>query len=318
MKNTILTTALALIISNHTQAQEAVTAKVFGGSSQYRTWSVGANAGVLSPIVFLGGSNDYTNWNGDLGYGILIRKQLAPSFSLTGNLLRGDVSGNNEEAPGRIQNDRREFVTEIGYAADIRGELTVGTMSFLKRSNGLSFQLSAGFGLMGYAPAITAADNRITDYKGRAGDEGNNEYVKELYMPIGVGARFKVSEVVNFNLGYSMHYMDGDNLDGLYKGGKDKYSYGNAGLEFLLGSKAKPAMQWNNPWRSMYDELKDPGLRNEVNDLKNRINKIDTDIKKLKADSDGDGVADQFDKCPQTPAHTKVDGSGCPLLTLEE
>ncbi len=30
-------------------------------------------------------------------------------------------------------------------------------------------------------------------------------------------------------------------------------------------------------------------------------------------DSDGDGVMDQFDKCPNTPKGVRVDGSGCPL-----
>lgn len=30
-------------------------------------------------------------------------------------------------------------------------------------------------------------------------------------------------------------------------------------------------------------------------------------------DSDGDGVADKLDKCPNTPSGTVVDGSGCPL-----
>ncbi len=30
-------------------------------------------------------------------------------------------------------------------------------------------------------------------------------------------------------------------------------------------------------------------------------------------DSDGDGVMDQFDKCPDTPKGVRVDGSGCPL-----
>ena len=33
----------------------------------------------------------------------------------------------------------------------------------------------------------------------------------------------------------------------------------------------------------------------------------------MKKDSAGDGVSDQFDKCPGTPAGTAVDGSGCPL-----
>lgn len=30
-------------------------------------------------------------------------------------------------------------------------------------------------------------------------------------------------------------------------------------------------------------------------------------------DDDGDGVANKFDKCPDTPAGTAVDGAGCPI-----
>jgi len=32
-------------------------------------------------------------------------------------------------------------------------------------------------------------------------------------------------------------------------------------------------------------------------------------------DDDADGVANKFDKCPETPANTVVDGAGCPLKT---
>ncbi len=35
--------------------------------------------------------------------------------------------------------------------------------------------------------------------------------------------------------------------------------------------------------------------------------------KPIMLDSDGDGVMDQFDKCPDTPKGVRVDGSGCPL-----
>jgi OOP family OmpA-OmpF porin len=62
----------------------------------------------------------------------------------------------------------------------------------------------------------------------------------------------------------------------------------------------------------MYDELKDPALRQEVEALKNRVANVEKSIEDLKKDSDGDGVADQFDKCAGTPAGTAVDGSGCP------
>ncbi|OIQ62952.1 outer membrane porin F precursor [mine drainage metagenome] len=63
----------------------------------------------------------------------------------------------------------------------------------------------------------------------------------------------------------------------------------------------------------MYDELYDAALRQEVEALKGRVANVETAVNGLKKDSDGDGVSDQFDKCPNTPAGTAVDGSGCPL-----
>ena len=47
--------------------------------------------------------------------------------------------------------------------------------------------------------------------------------------------------------------------------------------------------------------------------LRNDLNTTNANLAKFTADSDGDGVADFYDKCPGTPAGTKVDGSGCPL-----
>jgi OOP family OmpA-OmpF porin len=94
---------------------------------------------------------------------------------------------------------------------------------------------------------------------------------------------------------------------------KDKYSYGYAGLEFTLGSKSKANLDWVNPVAMMYDELYDAELRREVAALKTRVGNVESAVNDLKKDSDGDGVSDQFDKCPNTPAGTVVDGSGCEI-----
>ena len=179
----------------------------------------------------------------------------------------------------------------------------------------LTSSLSAGYGLVAYAPQVTAASGTVTDWKDRAGDSGDKKYVKEAYIPVGAGVKFKVSDRVAFNLGYTMHFIDSDNFDGVYAKAttKDKFSYGYAGLEFSLGSSAKPNLDWVNPLALMYDELKDPTLRQEVEALKNRVSNVEKSVEDLKKDTDGDGVADQFDKCPGTPAGTAVDGSGCPL-----
>jgi OOP family OmpA-OmpF porin len=313
------------LASAQDDATSTSSAKVFGGRGQYRTWSIGVNAGVLSPFLAIGGTNDFSNQEVNLGYGVSLRKQLGHAFGLEGNIFRGKVTGTNKdlaggflEVPNRTgggSTNIREFETEIGYSVDLRGVVNVATVDFLRRENAVNFFVSAGYGLMAYAPSTTESNGTVTDWKGVAGDDRDKEYVKEAYIPVGAGVKFKVSDRVAFNLGYTMHFIDGDNFDGVYAKptSKDKVSYGYAGLEFSLGSSAKPNLDWVNPLALMYDELKDPTLRQEVEALKNRVSNVEKSVEDLKKDTDGDGVADQFDKCPGTPAGTAVDGSGCPL-----
>lgn len=291
-------------------APASSSAKVFGGRHQYRTWSLGINGGVLAPVVLTGGSNDFNKWDVNLGYGVSLRKQLGHAFGLEGNVFRGKLSGSNDPA---VTGQPKTFETTIQYGLDLRGVVNVATVDFLRRENSVNFFVSAGYGVTAYAPKV---DN--FDWKGKA-DGGNNDYVKEAYIPVGAGVKFKVSDRVTFDLGYTMHFVDGDNVDGVYAKGtsKDKFSYGYAGLEFSLGSKSKPNLDWVNPVAMMYDELKDDALRKEVEALKGRVSNVEQAVEGLKKDSDGDGVSDQFDKCPGTPAGTAVDGSGCPLPKME-
>lgn len=302
------------------------SAKVFGGRAQYRTWSFGVNGGVLAPIIAIGGANDFNKWDVNLGYGLNIRKQLGNAFSLELNGVRGKLSGSNDNSIYGAGSTAKEFKTQLQYAADLRGVVNVGSVDFLRRENSVGFFVTAGAGYIAYNPVITMADGSVVDGKGMYGGNdgyhnskvktnGTKDYIHSFYIPVGVGVKFKVSERVNFNLGYTMNFVDEDNLDGVYAKGnsKDKFSYGYAGLEFSLGSSSKPSLEWSNPLATMYDELKDPSLRQEVEALKNRVSNVEKAVDDLKKDSDGDGVSDQFDKCPGTPAGTAVDGSGCPL-----
>ncbi|TDG37140.1 OmpA family protein [Pedobacter changchengzhani] len=307
------------------------SAKTFGGRAQYRTWSIGVNGGVLAPIVAIGGTNDFNRWDVNLGYGLNIRKQLGHSFALELNGLRGKVSGSNDMSIQGAASTDKSFETQLQYAADLRAVVNVGSIDFLRRENSVGFFVTVGGGYMAYAPKLTNAANVTTDFKGTGGGNpdggsaivksGNrSDYLKTFYIPVGAGVKFKVSERVNFNLGYTMNFMDDDNLDGVYgkTSSNDHFSYGYAGLEFSLGSSAKPSLEWTNPLATMYDELKDPSLRAELEALKKRVTSVEGAIEGLKKDTDGDGVADQFDKCPGTPAGTAVDGSGCPLPKMTE
>jgi OOP family OmpA-OmpF porin len=286
-------------------------AKVFGGAGQYNTWSIGVNVGATSPSLATGGANDFSNHKVELGYGVSVRKQLAHSFGLQLDLHGGKVAGNNDDRLGGVDNGYKSFSTRF-WSGTLSGVVNVATIDYLRRKNAINFFVSAGAGLAVYNPTGVLANNQPFTYTNA---DGSKHYVKELVIPVGAGVKFRLTDAVALNLGYTENFVDGDNFDGNKRGypTKDKYSYGYAGLEFTLGSKSKANLDWVNPVAMMYDELYDAALRQEVAALKTRVGNVESAVNDLKKDSDGDGVSDQFDKCPNTPAGTVVDGSGCEI-----
>mgnify|MGYP002353890482 FL=1 len=84
-------------------------------------------------------------------------------------------------------------------------------------------------------------------------------------------------------------------------------------------------MATHNPPAQMNSELRaaDAKLAAEIaagqENLNRKIaemNALQTELAKMKMDSDGDGVSDYFDKCPGTDRTVKVDGAGCPLPVI--
>lgn len=313
-KALVFSLVAALGLSEVSFAQDATSssAKVFGGRGQYRTWSLGVNAGVLAPVVAIGGTNDFTNWSPSLGYGLTLRKQVDHFFGIQFAYHGGELSYDNDGATVNLgSGPRTDGVTQISHALDLTGIANVGSIDFLKRENAVNFNLKAGFGYAAYH--WKEINPNSTPAKGTYGPDRDRNNIRNMYVPVGAGIKFKVSERVNFDLGYTMNFLDADDLDGTKGKGftKDKWSYTSAGIEFSLGSSAKPNLDWVNPLALMYDELKDPTLRQEVEALKGRVSALEA--ADLLKDSDGDGVADKLDKCPNTEAGIKVDGSGCPL-----
>jgi len=323
-----------------TGAAQAQDAKVFGGRSQYRTWSIGVNGGITSPNVLTGGSNAFGRKVGLFEapvkeyYGINVRKQFSSWFGLQLDANRGRIFTHNEDgltesvawAPQGVPTDGYQSAqTDVQYAVSLNGVFQFATIDFLRRENSVNFYASVGFGLMAFNPVLyTNNDGTGTEWnnKGNWGEDpfnrdfqGDKDYQKTSFIPVGLGVKFKLSDRVALDLGYTMNFTDAKALFGpvVNRTANDKFSYTHAGLEFSLGSKDKQDLNWTNPVATLYDELKDPELRNEVDALKQRVSALESTVQALSTDSDGDGVADKFDKCPNTPAGTQVDGSGCPI-----
>lgn len=297
--------------TDSTKSMSTGTAKVFGGRGQYNTWSFGLNAGAVSPVVAIGGVHDYTDYVVSLGYGASLKWQLAHSFALQLDANGGKVGGNNNSAIGGTRDGFRSYDTRF-WQGTLSGKVNVATIDFLRRKNSVNFFVNAGAGMIWYNPHFITTNNTEARY---LNTDGSKHYVKSLVIPVGAGVKFRLSDAWGLNLGYNVNFTDDDNLDALKRAypTKDKYSYGYGGLEYTFGSSSKPNLEWVNPVAMMYDELYDAALRQEVEALKGRVTNVENAVNDLKKDSDGDGVSDQFDKCPNTPAGTVVDGAGCPI-----
>jgi len=313
--------------SNLFKSLPVVLAGLFAGSAamaqdatptaQFRTWSVGVNAGALTPLSPLGGKNDFSNNKTSFGYGLYVKKQFTNYFSLRLDGVMGKLKGDNTEAFDSgitPSNTVSAFDTKLNYSASLNAVVNMFNIDMFKKENTLQLYTSVGAGLAGYKPTITTAAGTSL----YAGDKT----ISELIIPVGLGAKFKISDGVNLDLGWTINFVDGDNLDGFYKGASnDKYNYAYAGLEFALGKGKQLA--FHNPVAATYDEAL--AAKNTANALKGDLDaqkaenaKLRSEMADLLKDTDGDGVADKLDKCPGTPSGTVVDGAGCPLKTPEK
>ncbi len=297
------------------------TDKLFSKSSSYNTWSFGVTGGVMSPVVIAGGKNDFTNWETSFGFGGYVKKQLWHNFGLQADYMRGTLKADNAELLGngsQINSPINAYETEIKWAGSLSGVFNFGNFNILNRQSILSPYVSAGAGLMGYRPTITRKNGTTVEYS-------LGENIHELFVPIALGTKFKLSNRINLDLGYKMNFVDGDNLDGYYRDPQnDKFSYGYAGLEFALGAKSKSQLAFVNPaavlekdYVAKYDDMK-LLVDAEKAAMADERAKMLEEQKKFLADADKDGVSDYFDKCPNTPADVKVDGAGCPLPKMEK
>jgi len=87
---------------------------------------------------------------------------------------------------------------------------------------------------------------------------------------------------------------------------------GMAGLFFLVGCAEKPMA------KSVLDlsgNQEVAGWDDKKNECKPKIIVKEVIKYKIPKDSDGDGVPDIKDKCPNTPKNLAVDHNGCPIIT---
>jgi opacity protein-like surface antigen/outer membrane protein OmpA-like peptidoglycan-associated protein len=274
----------------------------FTGSSQFRKFYIGINGGALRPSLITGGSNDFTKPLYTFGYGGNLQYQFTHHFGLRADFLRGHLKGNNDNNywNGLPATDRvnSSFQTNLNSAYSLSGTYSFGNINWLRPTTKIVPYITAGGGYSYAKVSITPTGSTSSV------QYDNNATIHNFFVPVSLGVKINLSEMINLDLGYRAQIVDNDNFDGTYAHAnthKDKFSYGFLGIEFAFGKKGQKQLVFDNPASKMNDILQ------------NQITHIQTEVDSLKLgiiDSDGDGVADIFDKEPNTPKGCPVDSHG--------
>jgi hypothetical protein len=219
-------------------------------------------------------------------------------------------------------------------------------INFHHARNGIAFFGYAGLGALGYKTRMNSLDGNFSDYKfsdivkdptaskktirkalqsqmdktyESAADNGGGGHIldnKTLdFAPsIGAGIQYKLNKQFNIQVEDRYTFPADRYLDGSPFGkplgetvaigrAQESINYFSVGVCYNLKTKKKSVepLYWINPLDHAYSELSYP--RHMI--LPNPV----------LPDEDGDGVTDQFDKCPRTPKGVKVGVDGCPLDT---
>jgi outer membrane protein OmpA-like peptidoglycan-associated protein len=281
------------------------------------------------------------------GGAIHLRKALGYVFSLRLQYLYGTAKGLNWKPSIGYANN--SVWRDNGYAApdlvyynykstvqdlSLQGIVTLNNIRFHKQKTGMVIYGGLGIGATTYNTRVqvpetfssvsgrTYSDRKDTrnalkdllkdvPYKDAENENATKPKLGDHPLrPTGTalaGIAFKLGKRVNLAIEDRFTFTKDDLLDGqrwqerpvadpVLTGDYDSYNYFSVGLNFNLGSKAVEPLWWINPLDYAYSEINNP-----------KHMKLP---KPVFDDADGDGVVDQLDREPNTPAGCPVDTHG--------
>lgn len=129
--------------------------------------------------------------------------------------------------------------------------------------------------------------------------DGFGKYPEQAWaIPVGIGVKMKLGHGFDARFGTTLHITNTDLVDGVTNaslgarkgdGINDRFLFTSFAVGYSINTKPR-----EKRWK--------PTLTPEQ-----------MDVLALNDDEDGDGVSDWTDRCPHTPAGTRVDAFGCPV-----
>jgi outer membrane protein OmpA-like peptidoglycan-associated protein len=291
---------------------------------------------------YLNGTAKGMNWNASSNFGKNTAWTNYAAIQPTGSYNFGN--GSPSLIQDKVYYNYKNKTQDLG----LQGIITLNNVRFHKQKTGYVFYIGAGVGATAYETKVNALNAsgasyrslyssiQSVDYKNRKDvlnklkdgmDDtyetpaqnngprrpklGDNQTLRFSTTAL-AGVAFKLGKRINLALEDRHTFIKDDLLDGqqfqehpygdaALTGNWDSYNYLSLGLNFNLGSKSVEPLWWLNPLDYAYSELNNP-----------KHMKLP---KPILDDTDGDGVIDQLDREPNTPAGSAVNTHGVSLDT---
>ena len=273
-------------------------------------WEIGFGVGVTTL------SGDLENTPG-IGLTLSARKSLGHVFSLRPYISFHTVSGTPSVHSATNDPNARAFKTR-SYGFGVDAIASLNTIRAYKGNPKWNVYLLAGAGLLtanlqqkdasgNYQQYYYEFNSNIIGSLGKKNGHKNGPIVVLPCFNIGGGIAYKLNERFNVALESKNSLTNYDYLDAftsVWSNAFDAYWLTTVRLNYNIGNKSKRVepLWWINPNNYVYNELTNP---------EHIVPKFPIKLK----DADNDGVADQFDLEPNTPAGVAVDARGRALDT---
>ncbi|MEN9459005.1 MAG: hypothetical protein RL135_1599 [Bacteroidota bacterium] len=277
-------------------------------------WELGFN---LGPTWLVGDIKAKTG----LGYGVSLRKALGHIFSVRGSLTGASTSGApNAYGVGVGQTAYKNTM----YALGVDFIASLNTPSYYRGNPKTNLYVLAGYSLLGSKAQYQGAPgNQPGGYNIFYGQRAGQAYTQDGLITtlfgatvnnrkswalmhawnLGMGFAYKINDKVNIGLEQKFIFTAGGNdyLDtwkDVRNENNDYFSMTTARVNINIGDNSKKVqpLYWINPNNFIYSELNSPKHMKMP--------------KTVLPDADKDGVTDQFDMEPNTPAGAPVDSHG--------
>ncbi len=273
---------------------------------------------------------------GEVGYGTTKGLNFQPSASYLKNSAWNAYAGSGDPV---FYNYKANI-----WDASLQAVVTLNNLRFHKSKSGFNAYVFAGFGGLIYDTKVDALNGSTPydftniynkyqptgfryedrkdirsdlkdlldgEYETEAqSDPGQPEVFGEPFRfntTAGVGVQFKLSKRVSLGIEDRLNFSKSDLLDGqqwqengiaaiAQTRDYDVTNFLSAGINIALGGRSVEPLWWVNPLDYAYNEI------NKPNHMKLP--------KPILDDADGDGITDQFDNEPNTPAGSPVDSHG--------